>query len=501
MSWRNCDVASWGTSKKRYEGGLFCRVAINLQGQWVAVDTHDDGTVFLVTSEDHERPSTRYGRTLCTSPHLRERISTLRGRLRNGIRLDNAAIDLGPRYPNNPCYPYWSSMGGLFILLVVFAPGVGRKWAYDPATQKLVELPNFDASGSGSQGFLDASDNGIVWWADANAIELGGQLVRSPLTRSGRTVCVPQSGFNGVVVFDHQAQQFFKAYEGDVQLLPRISDDGEVAVSADPGGYVAPETWLTRPWLPDVTHNDAPHTDAPHTDGPVLIEPSSLIASLVDLRNQYPDVMTSDQCVEMLNTLVWTAPDKGWRLFAKPGGAGGTRYDGVRCSHDFLVHTSGWCVDALGNAGSRETFARVVKNNTSFFRLGNSVPQWGPRLQVHENDEDNQSRWVPPIQPQFATHNDAPHTDVPVGNDQIEQMLLNLAKVVTDQAKQIKELQERHDHVVEVLKVVDNDIAALEALKIAEKFLVLENRLAQPIKSTGKLSFSRNISVEGEVAK
>ncbi len=260
MAFLNCDVAFNGIHEQRYPApgkpsGLFCRTDVSAVGAWAAVDTHPNGDAFLITSFDQlvRRPAPRL---LGRIDHAAfEALATPADRRR--AQLLARQIELGPRYPNNPVYIRETTSPGIFRILVVTTPVFGRAFLWDSVTDILTELPHFDTSGSGSQGFLDVSRDGVItWWDQNNDVMLDGIRVRSPLRRGNYTACVPQDTFLGIAVYDHVApkgQQWFRPYPFEVQLLPRIAENGTVAASANPGGFIPRAEWLTRPFDPHPT--------------------------------------------------------------------------------------------------------------------------------------------------------------------------------------------------------------------------------------------------------
>ncbi len=159
----------------------------------------------------------------------------------------NEHILLGSRNANNP-HGVRFCADGTFHILNVFTPdnvnrlcrefrlaSDGRTWLSDRT---------FDANYMGSQGILDITLAGdVIAWADANMVTLDGIVVRSPMTRNGRTACVLQEGYLGVSVYDAGGKQWYRVYQQDTQLNPRIAENGTVAVSAEPGGFFEPLTW------------------------------------------------------------------------------------------------------------------------------------------------------------------------------------------------------------------------------------------------------------------
>lgn len=78
----------------------------------------------------------------------------------------------------------------------------------------------------------------------------------------------------------------------------------------------------------------------------------SLVTELEEERKKYGDTMTGDQCVELLNTVLWNDTRRGYKLVEKKAGANGRRYDGALCSRDGLVWVADRTfVDVLRDAG------------------------------------------------------------------------------------------------------------------------------------------------------
>ncbi len=110
----------------------------------------------------------------------------------------------------------------------------------------------------------------------------------------------------------------------------------------------------------------------------------NLLLELEDLRKEYPNAMTNDQCVEMLNRLAWKNKDDLFGLLHKPAGNNGVRSDGIPCSVDFITNLKdGVGVDCLINAGGG-----VDPDNPE---AKNSIPTWG------NGEPFDQPRFIPPI--------------------------------------------------------------------------------------------------------
>lgn len=175
------------------------------------------------------------------------------------------------RYPNNGHYVRFQDDLLFHIYVVEELTSTGKHWAWDDEPQPVAQA-DFDASRSGSQGILDVGINGtILWWVDHNVATIDGIVVRNPITRNGRTACVLQEGFLGVSVFDYQSLTWYRVYTDDVQLNPRIADDGTVAVSAEPGGFFPPHTWTA--FDPHSgTEPPPPHEDNMIAYGPLMTD-------------------------------------------------------------------------------------------------------------------------------------------------------------------------------------------------------------------------------------
>jgi hypothetical protein len=77
----------------------------------------------------------------------------------------------------------------------------------------------------------------------------------------------------------------------------------------------------------------------------------NLQSYIATARARYGATLTADQCVELLNTALWHAGNADFGLARKPSGNHGTRYDGVPCSVDGVVHRpSNTFIDALVKA-------------------------------------------------------------------------------------------------------------------------------------------------------
>jgi hypothetical protein len=92
----------------------------------------------------------------------------------------------------------------------------------------------------------------------------------------------------------------------------------------------------------------------------------SLVTELESERKKYGDTMTGDQCVALLNDVLWNDQRKGYRLVEKTSGNNGRRSDGRECSVDGIV----W----VGADSNHRTFIDVLKSAG-----GVSKPTW----QVH----------------------------------------------------------------------------------------------------------------------
>jgi hypothetical protein len=89
----------------------------------------------------------------------------------------------------------------------------------------------------------------------------------------------------------------------------------------------------------------------------------SLVSELEAERKKYGDTMTNDQCVALLNAVLWNDPRKGYRLAEKTSGNNGRRSDGRECSVDGIV----W----VGPDSNNRTFIDVIRDAG-----GVSMPMW-----------------------------------------------------------------------------------------------------------------------------
>lgn len=280
--------------------------------------------------------------------------------------------------------------------LVQTSPDELLEYRIDPVTLdgdafKRTTIAALGLGGFPAEGFLELAPD-PVWTHLRKFVVIDGVRFFYPVTKSDRTVALHDDLFG--LVRDHVAGKTYRVWEGQSQVPPQISRDGTAVFSADvdPSACViVPATYLGRPEkeLQKPDEPDEPdHPEDPDEPEDPTVEPKSLLPEIEEARRRYGAKMTSDQCVEMLNRVLWEAPDKRWRLFGKsPGQAHGVRYDGVRVSHDFLIHTDGLCVDCLTSAGGTGSG-------------GPSGPTWGMRPQVAADGETDTARWVAPIKPQ-----------------------------------------------------------------------------------------------------
>ena len=110
-----------------------------------------------------------------------------------------------------------------------------------------------------------------------------------------------------------------------------------------------------------------------------MSDPTSLLATVAEVRADYGTPMTDDQCVELCNTVAWAHRGHGWGLSRKVDGVRGRRYDGQECAHDILHHLpTNQLFDVLAGAPLTAT------------------PVWQPKGPPQSDDRT----WVAPIPPQ-----------------------------------------------------------------------------------------------------
>jgi hypothetical protein len=135
----------------------------------------------------------------------------------------------------------------------------------------------------------------------------------------------------------------------------------------------------------------------------------SLVTELVAERKKYGAMMSNDQCVALLNAVLWNDRARGgYRLAEKNGGNNGKRHDGKRCSVDGLVWTvDRTYIDVLVDAGgiSRPTWQVHAIGQTA--PSGNPYrPHTGPLLEaIAPAGEPQPEPPPPPTPPQPDTPN------------------------------------------------------------------------------------------------
>jgi hypothetical protein len=118
----------------------------------------------------------------------------------------------------------------------------------------------------------------------------------------------------------------------------------------------------------------------------------SLLADLKAERAKYGATMTNDDCVALLNAVVWKNKHLGFTLAEKTGGNYGTRRDGQRLSVDGIIWTRDKTfIDALGDAGRASKPAWQVR------RVGQINPESGQPFRPFTG------RLIQPIDPGTGT--------------------------------------------------------------------------------------------------
>lgn len=98
----------------------------------------------------------------------------------------------------------------------------------------------------------------------------------------------------------------------------------------------------------------------------------SLRPALESRRKAYGATMTPDQCVEMINYVIFRDPIGGYALGEKTSGSYGTRSDGARCSVDGLIWKADRTfVDGIADAGGASRPAWQVR------KVGDINPETG----------------------------------------------------------------------------------------------------------------------------
>jgi hypothetical protein len=98
----------------------------------------------------------------------------------------------------------------------------------------------------------------------------------------------------------------------------------------------------------------------------------SLRPALDSRRKAYGSTMTKNQCVEMINYVIFHDPIGGFALGEKTSGSYGTRSDGARCSVDGLIWKADRTfVDGISDAGGASRPAWQVR------KVGDINPETG----------------------------------------------------------------------------------------------------------------------------
>ncbi len=381
----------------------------------------------------------------------------------------------------------------------------GDLWMVDAtATIRILDPRTFEETGA---RFTNPGAQGLRYVRGgryATGDETYARAGMNEWTHLAADVYVGQGAAGGLVI--ERGGVLRQVTTGDTRFVrSRMDANGVIAI----GYWNIAEDKSVLIWMPlnDIANLPVVGANAPNpgTDPTPDPEPKpdpeekpleSLLGRLALARSKYGDGMTSDQCVEMLNLVLWTAPDKGWRLFQKFGGsAGGHLSNGVKVSHDFLIHVNGQCVDCLGDAGGG----------------GASSPQWGLRDQISDNDEDNQSRWVKPIEPKDAPIDEPdepaeePEEPTPGDNAAVQALI----EMITRLNAEIVSLRMQMADVIRASQLQMRDLSE-RIDRDSGRLLVIEDRLDnKSIESMGRASISIpligtrsvNVTVTGKVPK
>jgi hypothetical protein len=109
-----------------------------------------------------------------------------------------------------------------------------------------------------------------------------------------------------------------------------------------------------------------------------------LLSIVKSVRSRYPELVTVDQCVAIINDIAKSAPPEyEFGLLKKPGGNHGTLSNGTPCSVDWIV----------SKALEKGTDCLVsCPSSTEGPLLGPANPTWPP-----DGEEFNLDNWVEPI--------------------------------------------------------------------------------------------------------
>jgi len=126
----------------------------------------------------------------------------------------------------------------------------------------------------------------------------------------------------------------------------------------------------------------------------------SLLADLQHERQHFGPTMTNDECVALINAVLWKNRGRGFKQPEKPGsGNNGRRRDGKLCSVDGIVFSNPGqpddrtFIDAIKDAGGGGTSipAWQVRRIGSVASDGHTIGPWtGPMLEPIEPVPPNQ---------------------------------------------------------------------------------------------------------------
>jgi hypothetical protein len=121
----------------------------------------------------------------------------------------------------------------------------------------------------------------------------------------------------------------------------------------------------------------------------------SLLEDLRHERQHFGATMTSDECVALINAVLWKNRGRGFKQPEKPGGNSGRRRDGKRCSVDGIVFSNPGqpddrtFIDALKDAGGKSIPAWQVHKIGLVASDGHTIGPWtGPMLEPINPDPD-----------------------------------------------------------------------------------------------------------------
>jgi hypothetical protein len=245
------DVSSSGSFERRSDPALpadFVRNDINQDGVWV--ETWDwQGQVYLKTSTG-------------LSAHLGSR----NGNNPHAVRRQNSGVfNVYRIYTPN-------GINNVGALLQISADGTHVQGGPFP----------FDAEAGGSQGIRDVTTDGQIIWQQPNGRIVDGFTLLDAKERGDYIVGVFADTWLGVSIFRKSMGDWFRVYPYDLALIPGLAENGTVAVSAEPGGFIPKADWLTRPFNPHVIDPPPPDPEEKHMiayQSPVLgFLPGELVA-------------------------------------------------------------------------------------------------------------------------------------------------------------------------------------------------------------------------------